>query len=236
MISLQSKPNPPAADLRYEVKYAAPETDMGRILSWIHGHSAGFVQHFPKRQVNSIYFDSASLDCLYSGLAGLSERGKLRLRWYGEGLQCDCCTLEYKQKVSSLGRKITQKYGVPLDFAKMNHASLTRFLRRETRGALSHLMAMYCYPVLMNSYNRQYFVTADGRVRLTVDSNLRFYDQRLSARINNRRARPPLHTLVVELKADQEHSNFVTDIASRYEFRATAFSKFALGLLGDSTS
>jgi SPX domain protein involved in polyphosphate accumulation len=240
MISLQSnndsgEKDASANNLRYEIKYVTKETELGKILSRVHAHRAGFVEHHPTRQVNSIYFDSANYDCLESGLAGLSERAKIRLRWYGNSLQPKRATLEHKQKYGALGRKISQMFDTCFDFENMSHMELRRFLCRETKGPLAHVIAMYCYPVLLNSYDRLYYISADKKVRLTIDSNLKFYDQRLSARFNTRRARPTNGTLVVEIKAHSEDADLVTEIANHFGFRATAFSKFAVGLLGQTS-
>jgi hypothetical protein len=67
---------------RYEVKMACDQVYLPDVRAWVQLHPAAFIEAYPLRQVNSLYFDTLDGDCLNANLIGISERRKLRLRWY----------------------------------------------------------------------------------------------------------------------------------------------------------
>ena len=42
-----------------------------------------FSVHYPKRQINSLYFDDLNYSSINENLDGVSEKKKYRIRWYG---------------------------------------------------------------------------------------------------------------------------------------------------------
>jgi hypothetical protein len=84
-------------------------------------------------------------------------------------------------------------------------------------------------PVLLNRYRRRYFVSHDGRYRLTVDSELGY--QAVARRLN----RFPTWVgsdgrVIVELKFGLGDADGASRIASRFPFRVTRSSKYVLGV------
>ena len=69
--------------LRCEIKFVVPEQELPTVMAHVRSHSAGFREAFPPRRVNSIYFDTYGWSNVDDHLAGVAERCKLRLRWYG---------------------------------------------------------------------------------------------------------------------------------------------------------
>jgi SPX domain protein involved in polyphosphate accumulation len=224
--------SPNETEMRYEIKYAIPWNEQHGVRAWVRGHGCGFRAAYPARRVNSIYFDSPDFECLQVGLAGMADRCKLRLRWYGATLRPESAVLERKQKHGGVGRKLSRTCQGPFDLPGLRHRTLVHRIARNDLGPLAPTLATYCLPVLFNHYLREYYVTADGRVRLTLDSALTFYNQVHSSAFNGRWAEPQVEVMVVELKAAREDEELVARIANDYAFRATAFSKFATGLLG----
>ncbi len=219
-------------DYRFEIKYAVPDVDHYAVRAWIVGHSHGFRQAYADRRVNNIYFDSLDYQCLQVGLAGLADRCKLRLRWYGDTMHPENTVLEQKRKQGALGWKISRACPGRWDLPRMRLSSLVRRLRQFDLGPLETVLSSYNCPVLMNHYQRKYFISGDERVRLTVDSKLAFYDQTCSSVLNVNHAAPGVNVIVVELKASREDEELVERIADDFHFRAIAFSKFSVGLLG----
>ena len=43
-----------------------------------------FKKIYSNRSVNSIYFDTYNLDCLWDNINGFSNRDKFRVRWYNK--------------------------------------------------------------------------------------------------------------------------------------------------------
>ena len=65
---------------RYELKFVLNESQLSHLLVLIKQY--GFKKHFPKRTVNSIYFEDYNFSSIKDNLSGISKRKKVRLRWY----------------------------------------------------------------------------------------------------------------------------------------------------------
>ena len=83
---------------RYELKYALQESDLVNLYAIISQHPSSFKTAFPDRTVNNIYFDNVNFQCCFENLDGISERTKIRYRWYGEEEQFSNGKLELKIK------------------------------------------------------------------------------------------------------------------------------------------
>ena len=83
-------------------------------------------------------------------------------------------------------------------------------------------------PVLLVTYQRHYLVTTDRRLRVTLDTNLRFFDQRTRARPNLTFDSIAAHFAVVECKmdADVDPGRVLEPLGLRW----TRFSKYCHGV------
>jgi len=92
--------------VRYERKYRIENLDYDSIYHELNVHAAGFSVQYPDRQIHSIYFDDADFRMARATLAGISNRCKYRLRWYGENERNIMSPrLEIKIKSNQLGFK-----------------------------------------------------------------------------------------------------------------------------------
>ena len=165
-------------NLRYELRCTVEPSRLGELLNWIALHRAGFRTAYPDRTVNNVYFDTLLLSGFTQNLAGISRRKKFRLRWYGQTCSPDGGMFEIKERVNQMGSK--ERHPVTLSD---NLPSLTlRQVAREVAAQLPEHARMQFQassePVLINRYSRRYFVSFDGQVRVTIDRDLSFYDQR----------------------------------------------------------
>jgi hypothetical protein len=87
----------------------------------------------------------------------------------------------------------------------------------------------YRQPSLINRYHRHYFLSAEGSVRLTVDSELAFFAPEHTA--TALASRPPAEcSVVIELKYAPADAAGAADIASRFPCRIARCSKYVLGI------
>lgn len=215
------------AQLRWERKFVTFELDVREIEAVIRFHPALFHEIYAARYVNNLYLDTPSLDHYQANAAGVARRVKCRIRWYGD-LRGPVArpTLELKRKQGLVGTKechplqpfaLAPGFDAHGVFAK---ASLPTPMRLD----LANLV-----PVLLNRYRRRYFLSADGVYRLTLDSELEFHGagpalDRLSARARGDARR------IVELKFPPGSEAGASRIASRFPFRLSRNSKYALGV------
>ncbi len=206
---------------------------MPRVLAWLRLHPAGFSSSYPPRRVNNIYFDTPDLANVEDNLAGVSERRKIRLRWYGQTNEIVRGVWELKRKKAGLGWKETQKLGCSI--ALDRPATWMQIVPR-LRGTASAAMAAHLdsrfVPTLINHYERRYYESWNGTVRATVDYDQAFFDQRFSAMPNLNRRKPSADDLVLELKAAPEHYDRLVGVVQSFPMRLARNSKYVNGILG----
>ena len=163
----------PTQNPRYEVKIPFDPHYLPQVRAWVRLHPAHWRVAYPSRQVNNIYFDTANYQGLYGNLGGTGTRGKLRLRWYGSGLDTVAgAHLELKYKEGAVGRKVIWPINVTLDLTHKSWSEVCRSIRKAANMRADPWLAQFAYPVLINHYQRAYYVAADQKVRLTVDTEL----------------------------------------------------------------
>ncbi len=219
----------PLDDLRYEIKFVVPITESYRLTAWVREHTAAFGIAYPPRRVNNVYYDSYGLATYEENLSGVSERTKIRLRWYGADSERLSGKLELKMKRNRLG----WKNSFPIEdlmFYGRSWQRIARDLREQLPAEGRCWLDDHPEPVLINRYLRQYYVSRNGRIRITLDTELSAYDQRL-ARSPNRTARTNLpDVMVLEAKADSSHFGELGDVVSSMPSRVGRFSKYVSGL------
>jgi hypothetical protein len=225
---------PPAESLRYEIKIPCTYHQLAEIEAWVRLDPAHWRVAFPPRQVNNIYFDTVDCQSLNDNLGGAGSRGKLRLRWYGTRLDTvDDGQLELKHREGMVGWKDVWPFDGVLDLARLSWPEVVPLLRGAAAEQAVVWLDRLPVPVLINHYWRAYHVTADGRVRLTVDTALRAYSQRLSVRPNLCRPAPIIERIVVELKGGVDslsHERLIEALA-RFPLRPDRHSKYVHGML-----
>lgn len=218
---------------RYELKMELDEALLPLARAWVRLHGAGFYETYPPRRVNNIYFDTNSLDAYNDHVEGVPERRKLRFRWYGEDLAHACGQLELKEKNERVGWKLVEPVEAVLDLDRCDWADAQRDLLGGLPGENGELfreMLGASRPLVINSYRREYYGSANGQVRLTLDYDQRVFDQWLSARPNLSFAVPSRDIMLIELKSGVENARYLADVLAQFPLRANRHSKFTSAL------
>lgn len=212
--------------MRFERKYQISHLSKFAVEQAVRLHPAGFRKIFPNRQVNNIYFDTPDYQTCRHNIEGSNQRKKYRLRWYGQDLQqINNPRFEIKIKHNELGRKEI----IAFPDASLKHLkAISKQVDQLTIGPFStHLLQLS--PTLLNTYQRSYFGTSDGKFRITVDWDLQFY--------------PPLHQhsfqqhpfiekkVILELKYEEVDDYLANEILQYLPFRQTKSSKYVTGIL-----
>lgn len=197
---------------------------------WIDQQPLAFRRAYPNRCVRSLYFDTALLDDFQLNLAGVSDRKKLRLRWYGNDSESRTAVLEVKHKRDQMGIK----YAYPIEFAQplaqIPLDSLPQLLTSQLPEEARVLFERGAVPAVLLTYQRDYFVSADGRVRVTLDQDIEVYEQRYACHLNERRPDAFPELVVLELKYSGELDAEVRSLIGSLPGRLSRFSKYAVGL------
>jgi hypothetical protein len=215
---------------RYEFKMLAENFMVPDIRSWLRVHPIGFRVAHPKRLISSVYFDTVHLERYDENLAGVANRRKVRLRWYGDTDAEARCVFEVKCKRGRVGWKLSQAMSRPLDLTAMGWSAVVRSVRDELSEDLRLFLDFGGLPVLVNRYQREYFCSFDGALRVTLDYDQLYYDQRYAAEPNLRRAHPPIEDAVIEFKAPTSEASRLARVIGELPLRVTRCSKYVRGI------
>ncbi len=217
-------------DTRYEIKFVAYETCLHRVLSWVKAHWAVFRSPYPDRWVNSIYFDSHDYFAFKENLSGASSRLKVRYRWYGDSNRPAPGVLELKCKRNYFGWKHHYLAASPVYEEGDRWPEIQRRIMAQIPDEGRMWMRHYPFPVFINQYYRRYFLSRDGRVRLTIDTRQNVWDQRYGTRPNFSRKVNLPKTLVMELKFDRREQQYASSIIQGVPIRVSRNSKYIIGV------
>jgi hypothetical protein len=180
--------------------------------------------------VNNIYLDSFGLRDYYDHVNGIANRTKTRIRWYGQfGAHIERPVLERKIKQGLISRKVAH----PLPPLSLNggiaRQHLDSLLSRAEMPEMLRAALRRLQPSLVNRYQRNYLLSADGRFRLTVDSNIEFFAARTG--VGSLIPSLPLAPMVIiELKFDPCHADLAAAVTNTLPFRLVRCSKYVLGI------
>lgn len=215
-------------DLRYEIKMAVKESAHAWARANLLLDQAGVRKLYPPRWVQSIYFDTLGQAALEENLAGISHREKIRFRWYGEGGLGVRGQLERKVRHNQLGWKNVLRVPAAIDVEGALRTDLARAVFEHLDVEWSDVRAAGLLPVQWIAYFREYYTTADGAVRITMDRRLRTCDQRSRMRVTSAYPHPSPRVLIVEAKcADADHEA-ARRLLSRFALVVDKCSKFVI--------
>ncbi|MFC5270075.1 VTC domain-containing protein [Adhaeribacter terreus] len=208
--------------LRFERKFRAENVTFEEVLLILSQHRLSFRKAFPDRYINSIYLDTQELDYYNDNVAGLSDRVKQRIRWYGPQLDhIHDPTLEIKIKENQVGYK---RYSELPSFKPGGDFSYELYMKQHLWLASNNIE-----PTVMVRYLRSYFLSFDKKVRITVDRQQAFYpvDKNLNFNIQPYRD----HTIILELKYPADYTKSYNHISQDLPFRMTRNSKYVQAIM-----
>lgn len=165
------------SDFRFEKKFIASINDLMYIENYI--QSKGATPLFQPRWINNIYSDFDDMRSLNENIDGLSDRVKTRFRWYGDTFGDIQITAEQKIKSDDVNRKNSIKLGA-FHFKEHNKTNQLfteisdRLLEMDQEGLFWNITQQH--PTLINKYYRSYFMSIDNQVRITIDTDLQYYN------------------------------------------------------------
>ncbi len=201
---------------KYKISGLEPETIAANLMI----HPAGFRVLHPDRQVNNIYFDTIDLTTFHQNVAGINERKKFRMRWYGEQVdKLKKPQFEIKIKHNELGTKKV----IRCENLKFRDLDKITELANKYSENFSPL-----YPTLMNAYTRSYYASADGKFRVTIDRNLYYYSLLGQTGFLGYRVEEP--GVILEVKYEESDDQIAGFVLQNLPYRHTKSSKYVNGV------
>ena len=214
--------------MRAELKFVVRLEQVAHVFGWLRDSALLLRTAYPPRVVRNLYFDTHDYAAMAEKLAGVSERQKVRYRWYGASALPTAGVLEIKRRRNALGDKVSFKVDVapPTDTWRAFRSAVRTALPTAGRAWFDD----HPQPVLINAYHREYFASPDGDVRATLDRDLQVFDQRIGARPQVERASPmPTHA-ILEIKFLPASRARVVGQVGGLPYVAVACSKYELGV------
>lgn len=221
---------------RFEFKYFLPRHNMKQLVAALLPHMqwdpyaselGGFYR------VNSLYFDSPDYACFWDKEAGLADRKKLRLRYYGDKLTFDTPVFaEIKRKQDAL----VIKDRVSLLAADCHNLTFERKLNELVKQDKSNeFLKELLWFVKRNAMRPKIWVSYDrfallGRrekkFRVTIDENIKTRaETNLAAKPRLSRKVYP-HGVVVEVKYHNILPAWFHRVLQTFELSRLAYSKY----------
>lgn len=206
---------------RYERKYLLKKINLNKFLAELFKNN--FKEVYKKRFINNIYYDTYDYDLLSHNIEGLSERKKIRIRWYGETFGISKKTIELKIKSEFLNTKESLSIGKFKinsfeDITKFNNYVINNLLLKNDFKFYNEIINKN--PVILNRYQRSYYLSPKNDVRVTIDSDLNFYSP-----ITKIKSFEKNIIIEIKYKSDVDFSNNFNNLT------LTRYSKYAQGLL-----
>ena len=176
----------------------------------------GFTKQYPDRVINSIYVDTANFDFAKDNINGISDRKKVRFRWYNKDLQK--IYIEVKNKRNFNVWKNIEKIE-----PKINEKSLIEYLKKNLNNMKFKYNNNFNHKlVLKTNYKRSYWLSNNKKIRATIDIDIN------ASPINNLSKPIYLADTVLEFKFQPIHEkyfrNFFTNKISH--LRTQKYSKY----------
>ena len=168
-----------------------------------------FRKKFKTRNIYSVYLDTKNLDYLFENIIGLSNRKKIRYRFYSDNLHQ--LIHEEKIKKNNFGTKIKKVHNTSykLDFASVGKMIESLNYKNNHKTQL--------YQQINVSYRRDYYVDI-YKNSLTVDSDINFFNKS-----TNRYERS-----VIEYKITKD--NYENNYFHKINYPFTRHSKYVVGM------
>jgi hypothetical protein len=213
-------------DHRYELKFVIDNSGLSHAMQWLYNYThAG--ERYPRRKVNSLYFDDLDLSSARDNLAGLSNRQKMRLRWYG----CDDNSSPvFEVKVRN--DRLVCKKNYPMSslrhsLLKINIKDITSECKEEMRKQ-EVIFDEHFISTLQVCYDRSYYEDLNG-IRITIDQNIKYYCSLPHQKLNESISIPCQYN-VLEVKFDRNLKTTVEKLIKPLHIAPKRHSKYLVGL------
>ena len=214
--------------MRYERKFVLKNRSFYQIYSFI--KCKNFKKIYSSRFVNSIYYDTDNLLHYSESLDGISERNKVRIRFYNDFT--NNMALEYKIKSGDLGYKKFEnlkKYKNNLrKFKIINFFNRQNNLSFEVPENIDNLFK----PSLFVNYRRDYFISPCKNFRITLDSRLMFSSLRNKRNIilNKTFLYEPINIIEIKYSVNSGDTELIEYLFSKKEVYLSRCSKYCIGI------
>lgn len=189
-----------------------------------------FTISYTDRKVTSIYYDDEDLGLYYESLEGISNRKKVRIRFYDDNF--NDAVLENKIKIAETGYKKIYKLKNKITKERLVDFEYNSDHEKQINLSIPYLIEDLYMPILLVNYRRYYFENNEG-IRVTLDLDIRFSRLFKDQSPNLSPYYVPFDFGVIEIKYDNQNiydPKIISQLSSEFNLIQTSCSKYTLGL------
>jgi len=188
-----------------------------------------FKETYSERIVNSVYFDNPEYHNFFDNIEGNQNRFKVRIRWYGDDIKNS--KLEIKVKEGLFGKKIiTEIKNISKDSDFYQIIKNPKNYPDLDTSYIPYVINLI--PTSYNNYLRRYFESFDGKIRVTVDSNLKF-KKLYNFKLPKDKELLDFDYSIIEVKYKSSDEYLVSKIMRNSPLILRKFSKYTAGVLAN---
>ena len=206
--------------LRFERKWIFKNANYIDILNKALKSNFLFSFQYPKRFVNSLYFDDYNHTGIKESVNGISRRKKFRIRWYGKNkFVLNNPKLEVKIKENFLNYKRIFPLKI-LEGANLKISDNIKFICNKVNNVFKKELLT---ATATTHYERIYLISTNKKIRATIDYNLE--GTNFKCNFQN----PIFKTsndLILEFKYNKDYDNFVRSNLHKISARFSKNSKY----------
>ncbi len=189
----------------------------------------GFKEAFPKRIVNSVYYDDDDFSLFRDAEYGVSERHKIRVRFYDNDQFGT--NIEKKNRIGDYNWK---DYGE----VKTNKENMLTLNTKLINGAdkkiiIPSTLNLKYSPKIIVSYKRNYFLSFDGFLRATIDNNIKFLNIKSNSNILEFNRIRNLDHAILEIKYNSNYfpkNETIKNLVEKLNLILCRSSKYCKGI------
>jgi hypothetical protein len=205
---------------RFERKWVYHNNDHLSLINELIRSKLFFSFNYPKRSVNSIYFDDSINSSVIQNIEGNSKKKKVRVRWYGSPNHIINPILEIKYKKGYESKK---------EFLKIDELNNLKFPNLINLNIISATVNdtfrndKIMYPMVTTNYEREYLISNNRKVRATVDYNLKSIYLKNHSQLDIVKN---FSSCILELKYSTKLDNYVRESLDNITLRMSKNSKY----------
>ena len=212
--------------MRYERKYDFPSGYENLIKCFL--ISKRFKEIYELRRVNSLYYDDYGYSLYYESVNGISDRAKLRARFYNYGN--GSFNFERKIKIDDLNTKKIEKNFIQ-NLIPVVGLNFNKNLKLPSK------VGQIYFPKVFVSYLRRYFLSPDKKVRITIDQKIDCHKVKVINNLISIGNKKQIQHGILEIKYSQKdnlNQNLTDELTNTFNFTLCRSSKYcqSIELLG----
>jgi hypothetical protein len=214
---------------RKELKFVVAGADVAKVQRLLEVNCRPVVHNDPISTVRSVYFDDVQLSACQANIDGLGRREKLRFRWYDTLAPNNEAFIEVKWRQNRITGKHRAHVQSEEPLANYSFRKLLASLQAKLPESFQPAFARYAEPIVLVEYKRRHFISPDKQIRLTIDFDLRYYDQTSRQSFNTKFGQPLPGLVIVEAKVPVGGEGELASLLHPFSSRVGGCSKYVLG-------